>query len=83
MGPEMRRIAGADYLVDSTCKPHDCGNNYVVAIYDYSRNEVFAILKSMGRRPVLIGNPPPAVASGLWRLRSDFWPGDPTSYPDQ
>lgn len=58
------RVAGADYMLGSTCKNHDCYDNTVVLLWSGVQNVVYGKVVQKGKS-TLIGAPPPAVAAEL------------------
>lgn len=71
----MRRIAGADYHMVNSCKPHDCGANNLVLLYDVPRGTVYGLLQVSGRM-IPIGRPPSVIAAALPGLLREAWGGD-------
>ena len=66
------KVAGADYVLVSTCKNHDCAENNVVLLYSGSQAVVYGKVYQRGKS-TLIGSPPPAVAAELEKLwKSEF-----------
>jgi Inhibitor of vertebrate lysozyme (Ivy) len=66
------KAAGADYVLVSTCKNHDCFENSVVLLYSGAQDVVYGKVYQRGKS-TLIGSPPPAVAAELERLwKSEF-----------
>jgi Inhibitor of vertebrate lysozyme (Ivy) len=66
------KVAGADYVLVSTCKNHDCFENSVVLLYSGAQDVVYGKVYQRGKS-TLIGSPPPAVAAELERLwKSEF-----------
>ena len=61
------KVAGADYVLVSTCKNHDCAENNVVLLYSGAQDVVYGKVYQRGRS-TLIGSPPPAVAAELEKL---------------
>ena len=61
------KVAGADYVLVSTCKNHDCFENNVVLLYSGPQDVVYGKVYQRGKS-TLIGSPPPAIASELERL---------------
>jgi len=66
------KIAGADYVLASSCKNHDCDQNNIVLLYSATQAVVYAKVFQRGKS-TLIGSPPPAVASELERLWRSEW----------
>jgi hypothetical protein len=66
------KVAGADYVLASSCKNHDCERNRVLLLYSAPQNLVYGKVFMLGQS-ILIGTPPPAVASGLERLWQSVW----------
>jgi hypothetical protein len=66
------KAAGADYVLVSTCKNHDCFENSVVLLYSGPQDVVYGKVYQRGKS-TLIGSPPPAIATELERLwKSEF-----------
>jgi hypothetical protein len=66
------KVAGADYVLISTCKNHDCFENNVVLLYSGPQDVVYGKVYQRGKS-TLIGSPPPAVAAELEKLwKSEF-----------
>ncbi len=66
------KVAGADYVLVSTCKNHDCAQNNVVLLYSGAQDVVYGKVYQ-GGKSTLIGSPPPAVAAEVERLwKSEF-----------
>jgi len=61
------KVAGADYVLVSTCKNHDCYENNVVLLYSGPQDLVYGKIYQRGKS-TLIGSPPPAVAAELEKL---------------
>lgn len=61
------KVAGADFMLGSTCKNHDCYDNTVVLLWSGQQNVVYGKVVQKGKS-TLIGAPPPAVASELEKL---------------
>ena len=61
------KVAGADYVLVSTCKNHDCYENSVVLLYSGPQDLVYGKVYQRGKS-TLIGSPPPAVAAELEKL---------------
>jgi Inhibitor of vertebrate lysozyme (Ivy) len=61
------KVAGADYVLISTCKNHDCFENNVVLLYSGAQDVVYGKVYQRGKS-TLIGLPPPAVAAELEKL---------------
>jgi hypothetical protein len=65
-------VEGTVYVVGSSCKPHDCGDNTIVVLYAAEKKTVYGkLVRSSGSR--LIGAPPPAVAAALERAWTSEW----------
>ena len=67
------QIDGHTYTLSAACKPHDCGDNNLVLLYNPGRGTVHGRLLQQGRRITLIGNPPPKVAAALETLWKQEW----------
>lgn len=67
--PESRnvKVAGVDYLLASTCKPHDCFDHNLVLLWQAQQGQVLGLLQQRGRN-TLLGAPPPVVAGELEKL---------------
>jgi hypothetical protein len=61
------KVAGADYILVSTCKNHDCFENSVVLLWSGVQDVVYGKVYQRGKS-TLIGSPPPAVAAELEKL---------------
>jgi hypothetical protein len=61
------KVAGADYVLVSTCKNRDCFDNSVVLLYSGAQDVVYGKVYQKGKS-TLIGSPPPAVAAELEKL---------------
>ncbi|HWS74201.1 MAG TPA: Ivy family c-type lysozyme inhibitor [Quisquiliibacterium sp.] len=72
--PELRKanIAGTSYTVGASCKPHDCGENNLVLLYDAAQGGVLGLVHQAGRN-TLIGDPSPAMAAELEKLWRQEW----------
>ena len=72
--PELRKasIAGTSYTVGASCKPHDCGENNLVLLYDPAQGGVLGLVHQAGRN-TLLGNPSPAMATELEKLWRQEW----------
>ena len=66
------KVAGTEYVLASACKNHDCGDNNTVLLYSVAQGVVYGKILEQ-RRAMLIGAPPPAVASELERLWLAEW----------
>ncbi len=67
------QVGGVTYTLAAACKPHDCGDNNVVLLHAPGSARVYGKALQQGRRFVLIGNPPPAIATALDRLWRAEW----------
>lgn len=70
------RVAGADYVLLSACKNHDCAENNTVLLYSSAPELVYGKVYQRGKS-TLIGAPPPAVASELEALWKKEWRSQP------
>lgn len=70
------KVAGADFVLVSVCKNHDCAENNVVLLYSGAQDLVYGKVLQRGRS-TLIGAPPPAVASELEKLWKSEWRSQP------
>ena len=61
------RIGSVDYVLKTLCKPHDCYDNNMVALYAPSQNVVYGKVL-IALRPRFFGGPPPALQQELDRL---------------
>ena len=68
--PQNKRItvAGADYVLVSSCKNHDCAENNAVLLYSPAQAVMYGKVYQRGKS-TLIGGPPPEVAAELERLK--------------
>lgn len=64
--PENRplAVAGTEYTLASSCKPHDCFDHNLVLLWQAGQGQVYGLVQQQGRQ-MLIGAPPPAVAAEL------------------
>jgi hypothetical protein len=72
--PQLRKaaIAGTQYTVGAVCKPHDCGENNLVLLYDEANGSVLGLVHQAGRE-TLLGGPSPAMAEELRKLWRQEW----------
>jgi hypothetical protein len=72
--PELKRVrvGGAEYIMASVCKAHDCADNNTVILYSKQNGTVYAKVFER-RRASLIGDPPAAIAAELDRLWATEW----------
>lgn len=61
------KVAGADYVLISTCENRNCDQNSVVLLWSGAQNVVYGKVYQSGKS-TLIGSPPPAVATDLEML---------------
>jgi hypothetical protein len=61
------KVAGADFMLGSTCKNHDCQDNTIMLLWSGAQNVVYGKVVQKGKS-TLIGAPPPAVAGELEKL---------------
>jgi hypothetical protein len=60
-------VEGTDYLIATSCQPHDCGDNTLIVLYAAAQKVVFGkLVRSDVSR--LLGMPSPAVTAALDRL---------------
>lgn len=73
-GPPVRRVrlGGADYLMASACKPHDCADHNTVLLYSSAQGAVYGRLFQRGVAS-FIGAPPAHLAAALERLWRAEW----------
>jgi hypothetical protein len=76
--PETRavRFEGADYLLVSACKNHDCSDYNVVLLYSRARRAVYGLIQQKGHA-TLLGSPSPTMAKELGRLWRADWRKNP------
>jgi hypothetical protein len=76
--PQNKRIAvaGADYVLVSSCKNHDCAENNAVLLYSPGQAVMYGKVYQRGKS-TLIGGPPPEVAAELERLWKIEWRSQP------
>lgn len=69
-GPETQHknveIEGTTYVVATSCKPHDCGDNTILVLYSAAKKVVYGKIVRPGDAR-LLGAPPPAVSAALER----------------
>ena len=72
--PEVKTlsVAGTEMKLAASCKPHDCGDNNTVLLYDAAHAAVYGKVYQAGRS-TLLGNPPPALAAELDKLWRQEW----------
>ncbi len=72
--PELRKVkvAGNDFALAATCKPHDCADHNMVVLWTPKPGVLHGLVHQRGRS-TLIGNPPPEVAKELQRLWAAEW----------
>lgn len=61
------KVAGADYMLISTCENRNCDQNSVVLLWSGAQDVVYGKVYQRGKS-TLIGSPPPAVAAELEKL---------------
>jgi Inhibitor of vertebrate lysozyme (Ivy) len=61
------KVAGADYVLVSTCENRNCDQNSVVLLWSGAQDVVYGKVYQRGKS-TLIGSPPPAVAAELEEL---------------
>lgn len=66
------RIAGVAYQELAGCKPHDCGDNNVLVLYEPASGAVYGKLLSKAA-PSLFGAPPPSLATEIERRWRAQW----------
>lgn len=73
-GVDLRseRVAGGTYQLVAFCKPHDCGDNNAVLLYDAPQGRVYGLVHMAGRNTV-VGAPPGPVMAELNRLWRREW----------
>jgi Inhibitor of vertebrate lysozyme (Ivy) len=69
------KVAGADFMLGSTCKNRDCYDNTVVLLWA-APDVIYGKVVQKGKS-TLIGSPPPAVAAELEK----FWKAEFRSQP--
>ena len=76
--PQNKRIkvAGADYVLVSSCKNRDCAENNAVLLYSPANDVMYGKVHQRGKS-TLIGAPPPAVVTELERLWKTEWRSQP------
>jgi hypothetical protein len=76
--PQNKRVkvAGADYVLVSACKNHDCGENSMVMLYSASQDAAYGKVYQRGKS-TLIGAPPPALVPELERIWKAEWRSQP------
>ncbi len=73
-GSELRKVkvAGTEYALAATCKPHDCADSNLVLLWAPKAAVLHGLVFQNGRN-TLLGNPPPEVAKELQRLWAAEW----------
>lgn len=70
-----QRIGGVDYTVAAFCKPHDCGDNNAVLLYDAAQGRVYGLLHQNNRQQSF-GQPPGPMLIDLHAIwRREWRPG--------
>lgn len=69
--PDLSRqtIGGVSYTVAAICKPHDCGDNSAVVLYDAAQGRVYGLVNQRNKQQTF-GAPPGAMLAELqavWR----------------
>ncbi|WP_079415456.1 Ivy family c-type lysozyme inhibitor [Thiomonas intermedia] len=67
------QIDGHTYTLSAACKPHDCGDNNLVLLYNPRSGTVHGRVLQQGRRATLIGKPPPRLAAAIETLWRQEW----------
>lgn len=72
--PEIKReqLVGQTWLVAATCKPHDCGENNAVLVYDEAAGRVHGLVVRAGAAG-LVGAPPGPLGAELQRIWRREW----------
>jgi hypothetical protein len=72
--PSLKQVdvAGQRWWLGAACKPHDCAEHNLVLLWNESNTTVHGLVQQMGRQTAF-GNPPPAVAAELPKLRAAQW----------
>ncbi|MBT9464891.1 Ivy family c-type lysozyme inhibitor [Hydrogenophaga sp.] len=65
-------IRDAQFTLAAFCKPHDCGDNNAVLLYDAPQARVYGFVHMAGRNTV-VGSPPGPVMAELNRLWRREW----------
>lgn len=73
-GPELRKlkVAGTEYTLAATCKPHECADSNLVLLWAPKTAVLHGLVFQNGSN-ALLGNPPPEVAKELQRLWAIEW----------
>jgi hypothetical protein len=76
--PQNKRVkvAGADYVLVSSCKNKDCGENNAVFLYSPAQDVMYGKVYQRGKS-TLIGSPPPPVTTELEWLWKTEWRSQP------
>ncbi len=70
--PRTVTVDGADALLGSLCKPHDCAENNLVLLYWVDQGRVVALVQRRGHK-TLLGGPSPSQARELEALWQKEW----------
>ncbi len=75
--PPLRKVAigGVEYTLVSVCKPHDCGEHNMVALYAPERGAMYGLVQQSGRKTI-VGEPPAEMATRLEQLWATEWRGN-------
>jgi hypothetical protein len=69
---ETLRVGGTEMQLAAVCKPHDCGENNSVLLYDAAQAAVYGKVYQAGRT-TLLGNPDAPLAAELDKLWRQQW----------
>lgn len=65
-------VAGTTYWQVAVCKPHDCGDNNLILIYDRNTKTVYGLINEHGNQ-TLFGRPSTTMKAELERLWKAEW----------
>ncbi|WP_268640617.1 Ivy family c-type lysozyme inhibitor, partial [Escherichia coli] len=46
-----------EYLVGNLCKPHDCGNNFLIVAFSADKSQAWGVRVEVGDRPEAVDHP--------------------------
>ena len=72
--PDLRKVkvAGTEYTLAASCKPHDCADNNLVLLWKPDQAQVLGLVHQRGKN-TFVGAPAPAMARELEKLWAAEW----------
>ena len=62
---ERVTIAGEDFLMTNSCKPHACNTDNIAIFYSQESKHMFIKLRLDGKKTQVLGTPPKAIQTVL------------------